>query len=185
LGFNVLDEVARRYGLKFSTVNGLYAWSRWNRAATTCILLKPLTFMNLSGLALTAWSERNSIRLDGTAAGVGIAPVVVCDDLSLPLGAVRIRARGSAGGQKGLASIIQALGGQEFPRLRLGIAPRLGAVASPDWANYVLTTFSQAELPLVRDLVDHAAEALIGLLTTGVAEAAARYNRREPQPGDD
>jgi PTH1 family peptidyl-tRNA hydrolase len=180
LGFQVLDEVARRHDLTFATVSGVYAWSRWNRPANTCLLLKPLTYMNRSGLALAAWSERNALGLDGRGTGAGITPVVVCDDLSLPLGAVRIRARGSDGGQKGLASIIQVLGGQEFPRLRLGIAPREGSLPAPAWSSYVLEPFAQGELPLVRNLIGHAAEALEAVLNLGAVEAASRFNRREP-----
>jgi len=179
LGFQVLDTVARRYGLQYSLVSGLYEWARWRRPAATCVLLKPLTYMNLSGRALVAWARRNAVALPGPAAGGGLTPVVVCDDLALPLGALRIRPSGSDGGQKGLASVIQALGSQEFARIRLGIAPRRGPVAAPEWSDYVLQPFTQDEIPLARELVDRAAAALICLLDVGPEAAAARFNRRE------
>lgn len=182
LGFQVLDTVARCHGLQFSLVSGLYEWARWQRPAATCVLLKPLTYMNRSGRALVAWARRNAITLPGPAAGGGLVPVVVCDDLALPLGALRIRPGGSDGGQKGLASIIQALGTQEFARIRLGIAPRSGPVVAPEWSDYVLQPFARDEIPLARELVDHAAAALICLLAEGPEVAAARFNRRE-SPG--
>ncbi|MFO7654766.1 MAG: aminoacyl-tRNA hydrolase [Candidatus Krumholzibacteriia bacterium] len=113
----------------------------------------------------------------------GVRPVVVCDDLSLPLGAVRIRARGSAGGQKGLASLIRTLGGEEFPRVRLGVGDPQREIAPADWADYVLSDFEPAQEEAVSEMVIHAADAVTMLLERGVNTAASRCNRRQP-PGD-
>lgn len=105
-------------------------------------------------------------------------PLVVCDDLALPLGALRLRARGSSGGQKGLASVIGELGHDDFPRLRLGIAPPDLTVPAADWPDFVLTPFAADEHPLVADLVARAADAVACCREQGVEAAASRFNRR-------
>lgn len=109
-----------------------------------------------------------------------VRPLVICDDLALPLGAVRLRARGSSGGQNGLASLIAHLGGEEFPRLRLGIAP-LGAAVPPErWPDFVLADFDAAEEDAVAETVAHAADAVACWLDSGVEAAGFRFNRRGP-----
>lgn len=105
-------------------------------------------------------------------------PLVICDDLALPLGALRLRARGSSGGQKGLASVIECLGHDDFPRLRLGIAPADRSVPPAEWPDYVLTAFASAELETVADLVARAADAVLFCREQGVDAAASRFNRR-------
>ena len=105
-------------------------------------------------------------------------PLVIADDLALPLGALRLRARGSSGGQKGLASVIAELGHDDFPRLRLGIAPPGEAVPPADWPDFVLTPFGADERPAVADLVSRAADAVACCREQGVEAAASRFNRR-------
>lgn len=105
-------------------------------------------------------------------------PLVVCDDLALPLGALRLRARGSSGGQKGLASVIDELGHDDFPRLRLGIAPPELAVPAAEWPDFVLTPFAAGERQMVADLVARAADAVACCRELGVDAAASRFNRR-------
>jgi hypothetical protein len=105
-------------------------------------------------------------------------PLVVCDDLSLPLGAVRLRARGSAGGQKGLTSVIEVLGHDDFPRLRLGIAPAGEPVPPAGWADFVLTPFTTGEAAAVADMVGWAADAVQCWAELGAEAAASRFNRR-------
>jgi PTH1 family peptidyl-tRNA hydrolase len=105
-------------------------------------------------------------------------PLVIADDLALPLGALRLRARGSSGGQKGLASVSAELGHDDFPRLRLGIAPSGRTVAPADWPEFVLAPFAADELPAVEDLVARAADAVVSCREHGVEVAASRFNRR-------
>ncbi len=108
----------------------------------------------------------------------GLRPLVICDDLALPLGAVRLRAGGSSGGQKGLASVIATLGHDDFPRLRLGIAPQGEPVPPAQWPDFVLTPFTEAEHEVVGPMVAWAADAVTCLVDEGVGAAASRFNRR-------
>jgi len=110
--------------------------------------------------------------------------VVVCDDLQLPLGSIRIRAGGSDGGQNGLASVIGAAGGEQVPRVRLGVGPLGGEIASDRWADYVLDPFAPQEQAAAADLVDAGAEAVRTLLALGPEAAGSRHNRRVRPPRD-
>jgi PTH1 family peptidyl-tRNA hydrolase len=114
-----------------------------------------------------------------------LRPLVVCDDLALPLGAVRLRARGGSGGQNGLASLIERLGGEAFPRLRLGIAPEQATVPPEQWADYVLADFAPDELEAAAAAVAHAVAALEWWLEHGIEAAASRFNRRAGHAGTD
>ncbi len=197
IGWLVIDELARRRGLAFGPAAG--SWQAAGTAEAGLVLLRPLTYMNLSGEGVLAWSVRAGVPVTGAPApaprepgdgtgepaapadGPGIVrPLVICDDLALPLGAVRMRARGSSGGQNGLASIIEHLGGGEFPRLRLGIAPGGEPVPSAEWPDFVLAPFEAAERDLVADTVAHAADCVECWLTEGVEGAGSRFNRRGP-----
>jgi PTH1 family peptidyl-tRNA hydrolase len=104
--------------------------------------------------------------------------LLICDDLSLPLGAVRLRARGSSGGHNGLASVIELLGHEDFPRLRLGIAPVGEPVPPAQWPDFVLTPFTADETAAVTNMVTWAADAVQFWHEHGVEAAASRFNRR-------
>jgi PTH1 family peptidyl-tRNA hydrolase len=161
----------------------------------------PLTYMNLSGEAVTRWSRRMGVAVTGlpevtvTAEGEpareqacpagAVRPLVVCDDLNLPLGSVRLRAAGSSGGQNGLASVIENLGGEFFPRLRLGVAPVGREVAPADWPDYVLADFTPDEVPVADEMVAHAADALEFWLENGLEGTISRFNRRIRPPVPD
>lgn len=129
-------------------------------------LLKPQTFMNLSGRAVADTVEAKSI-------GRGEV-MVVFDDVWLPLGTLRLRERGSDGGHNGLASVIDALGGQDVPRLRIGIRPER---VVDDLADFVLASFDENELPVVDAAIDRAVEATRAVLTDGMERAMSRFNR--------
>lgn len=127
------------------------------------LLAKPLTFMNLSGEAVGALARR--YRLDPADI------IVVCDDVNLPLGRLRIRARGSAGGHKGLHSIIRSLGTGDYPRVRVGIG-------SPerDMVDFVLSRFRRDERKVVLEAVGRAADAVEAVLAEGIESAMNRFN---------
>src|SRR5437588_7261551 len=145
IGFMVVDQFAAKYG---ST------WERsgkWDALSTKCgpvVLIKPLSFMNRSGYPLFAVAQFYKIMPQEI--------LVVLDDFALPLGRLRLRARGGPGGHNGLESIIMQFGTEEISRLRIGIgeAPREGAV------DYVLSTFSDEEKSLIRSAIDHAVYAV-------------------------
>jgi PTH1 family peptidyl-tRNA hydrolase len=117
----------------------------------TLLLLWPLTYMNLSGRCAKAVASFYKVNVHQDL-------IVVCDDLSLPLGKLRLRSKGSAGGQKGLNHILQSFGTQEIPRLRIGIDS-----PPPKWdaADYVLGRFRADEIPVIKDSVARAAETLL------------------------
>jgi peptidyl-tRNA hydrolase, PTH1 family len=184
VGFLVVEALARRLGWEFRAGAG-----PWREAAAPdgrgpFTLLQPLTYMNLSGEAVLGWAAacgfdpRPVVAEPALPAPAPWSPLVVCDDLALPLGALRLRARGSSGGQKGLASVIGALGHEDVPRLRLGIAPAGDPVPAADWPDFVLTPFAMDEGPAVADLVARAADAVLCWAERGVDEAASRHNRR-------
>lgn len=204
VGFLVVEELARRLGWTFRQGAGPWREAAAPDGDGPFVLLEPLTYMNLSGQAVVAWARARGWPVtpapaaDGPPAGdaqpaagaepaadpdpppwrPAWRPLVVGDDLALPLGALRLRARGSSGGQKGLASVIAELGHDDFPRLRLGIAPPGDAVPAAEWPAFVLTPFADAERPLVADLVALAADAVVCCREQGVEAAASRFNRR-------
>ena len=183
VGFGVVDALASRWGAAFRTEPHCLVAAAAGPAGPVT-LLKPLTFMNRSGDAVVAWADRRGVAVSGLTPAMAsaeaeppISPVVVCDDLALPLGSLRIRQRGSAGGQKGLASVIAAVGGECLPRVRLGIAGGDQILAPEQWSAYVLAPFTPDEQSVAAELIVRAAEAVILLLAEGPVVAAATYNR--------
>lgn len=132
------------------------------------LLVQPQTYMNLSGSAVAAL-----LRSEGlTPADL----IVVSDEVALPWGMIRVRERGSAGGHRGLESVVTALGTTEFIRVRLGVQPPDGR--SGDLSDYVLTPLPEEWLPEARRMVEDAAEAVRVILREGPGRAMARFNRR-------
>jgi PTH1 family peptidyl-tRNA hydrolase len=137
-------------------------------AGQSVILAKPETFMNLSGLSVRELVEEYQ-------ADVKSDLIVIYDELDLPLGTIRIRQRGGSAGHNGMESILGALGIDEFLRIRLGIAPdrKIG-----DTVKFVLTPFRKAQLKVVDEVLDSAAEAVDVILKDGPAAAMNRFNRK-------
>ena len=171
-GFLVLDYLAREEGLTFTSSKFNASVARGMVAGVDGLLAKPLTYMNLSGLAvaaLTHWYKLNP-RHD---------LLVISDDLDLPLGRLRVRMRGSHGGQRGLLSIIDELGTEEFSRLRLGIGRPEG---NEDAKRHVLSTFDSVEEPILDEVILAAADAVCTWLSEGAIEAMNRYNGFDARP---
>jgi peptidyl-tRNA hydrolase, PTH1 family len=165
-GFMVIDELARRAGKEVKAPECQALTARATIGGEQIMLVKPQTFMNLSGVAVAALIKKYEIPERSSI-------LVISDELALPFGKIRIRARGSAGGQKGLKSIIEKLGGQDFPRLRLGIAPDHPV---NDASDFVLSEFPKKDRDELARIVALAADAVEALLTTGVANAMSKYN---------
>src|SRR5262245_60680955 len=165
-GFMVVEDLARRAGKEIKAPECQALTARATIGGVEALLVKPQTFMNLSGVAVAALKKKYEIEENSSI-------LVVSDDLALPFGKIRIRARGSAGGQKGLKSIIEKLGGQDFPRLRLGVAPDHPV---NDAADFVLSEFPKKDRDALAQMVARAAEAVEAVLTTGVANAMSKYN---------
>ena len=169
-GYRALDVLAGKLGCKVdkSKFQGLYGQANYN--GTKLLLLKPLTYMNLSGrsvLQLSAWFHVPPQRI-----------IVLFDDISLEPGRLRIRADGSAGGHNGIKSIISEVGSQDFPRVKIGV----GGKAHPEQnlADHVLSTFSALEEKALGSALERAADAALCIIDHGVPEAANRYNGSKP-----
>jgi PTH1 family peptidyl-tRNA hydrolase len=171
IGFAVADEVARRRQAVFESGRGETLAARCGRGPETVLVVKPLTMMNLSGEAVAGVS--GFYKVDPSAV------LVAADDVNLPLGRLRLRARGSAGGHNGFKSIIACLGTEEFPRLRVGVGrgdPRR------DLADHVLARFDDDEGEEVTQAIARAADAVETFLAEGIEAAMNRYNRAEEPP---
>jgi PTH1 family peptidyl-tRNA hydrolase len=171
LGFLVVDRIAERAGIRVERPEARSYVGRGRVAGEEVFLAKPQTYMNLSGVAVRDLLE----RCEATPADL----IVIYDDVALPWGMIRIRARGSAGGHNGLKSIIGALGTMEFPRVRLGVQPDHPV---GDLAAYVLHPMRGQQLELAAEMVEAGADAIELILKEGVPRAMSRYNRRVPPP---
>ena len=166
IGFAVADEVARRRQAVFESGRGETLTARIGRGPASLLVVKPLTMMNLSGEAVAAVA--GFYKVDPPAV------LVAADDVNLPLGRLRLRARGTAGGHNGLKSIIGCLGTEEFPRVRVGVGrgdPRR------DLADHVLAMFDDDERDEVDRAIARAADAVETFLAEGIEAAMNRYNR--------
>jgi PTH1 family peptidyl-tRNA hydrolase len=164
IGFEVVDRLAAggsgaRFGRKF---DGLLADTEIDFRRV--LLLKPETFMNLSGRSVRQALQFYKLELADL--------LVICDDLNLPLGKLRIRGGGSDGGQKGLRDISAQLGSEDYARLRIGIGER-GPI---DATDFVLSRFRSAERPIIDDALIAATQAVAVWATSGLAAAMNRFN---------
>ena len=167
LGFLTLDLVAERAGIRVERPEAKSHIGRGRIGEHEVVLAKPLTFMNLSGIAVRDLAARYEVAPERV--------LVVVDDVALPWGSLRIRERGSAGGHNGLKSVIGALGTDEFVRLRLGIQPDHPV---GDLGAYVLHPMRKAELEAAAELVEKAADAVECVVRDGVRRAMNQFNRR-------
>jgi PTH1 family peptidyl-tRNA hydrolase len=176
VGFDVVDEVARRRGVGFDAApaDALMARVRDDaQAGSQAILVKPLTFMNLSGEAVGALQRYFRIAVEDV--------LVVVDDVALPMGRLRIRAKGSAGGHNGLKSIIAGLGTDGFARLRVGVGR---GDARRDLADHVLSRVAGGEREALSEATQVAADAAELFMTAPIGELMNRFNAA-PKDGPD
>ena len=172
-GFVAADKIAQRLGVDFTRTLEEARVARAHHAGTSVMLVKPQTFMNLSGRSAAAIARR-----------YGCSPedmLVLVDDRHLPLGNLRFRSGGGAGGHKGLLSITAEFGTTEFHRLRLGIGSE--AVPRGNMSAFVLGKFLPEEQPVVNLMTDRAAEASLCWLEQGIGQAMNRFNARDSQEG--
>jgi peptidyl-tRNA hydrolase, PTH1 family len=167
-GFLLIDRLmARAGGRRFRDEVGAKV-AEVTLAGGRVLLVKPQTYMNLSGEAVKPLLARYG---DGEPMNL----IVVSDDVALPFGMIRVRGRGSAGGQKGLKSIIERLGTDQFARVRLGVKPDHPV---GDLASFVLAPLPKRDRPLLDETLDRAADAIEVILAEGVERAQARFNER-------
>lgn len=171
-GFRVLDALCKKHNVrcdrhKFKALTGEAVLG-----GHRVLLVKPQTYMNLSGEAVSAAADFYKIPPEHV--------LVIFDDISLPVGTLRIRPKGSAGGQNGVKDIIAELGSDQFPRIKVGI----GAKPHPDYdlADWVLSNVTEEEMPAMNDAVDRAVLAVSELIENGVPAATQKYNGKAAQP---
>lgn len=164
IGFKVLDNMAKQEGASFETAK-LGAVAQVKLKGRTVFLLKPNTYMNLSGKAVKYWLDKENIPLENL--------LVVTDDLNLAFGTIRIKAKGSDGGHNGLKSIQQVLNTADYPRFRFGISDDFKKGRQVD---YVLGEWDEMEKAKLPERLDMAAEATKSFVLAGLADTMSAFN---------
>jgi len=164
LGFMVIDQLCHQLKVKFF-YKKLYHYTKTSFEDKTIVLLKPKTYMNLSGNAVLYAINQYGIDFKKL--------LVICDDVHLPLGKLRIRGKGSDGGHKGIASIIRELKTSDFPRLRIGIG---AGFVRDERSEYVLSPFSNSELQATHKSIQLAGQAVLSFITKGLSHTMNEYN---------
>jgi len=171
IGFDVVDALANALRVNFEAGRGEYLITQGSHRGQSIGLVKPLTYMNESGVAVLEVRERFDVPLEQL--------LVVCDDFQLPLGRLRLRASGSDGGHNGLYSIIYHLQSEEFPRLRCGIASAFTPTDRTQMAGYVLSLFTEEEQSLAQTMIGRAKDACLAVAVEGLSSAMNEVNRKE------
>jgi len=166
IGFKVLDALSKASNIFFED-NRHAAKAELKVKGRTFILIKPNTYMNLSGKAVGYWMQAEKIPIDNL--------LVVVDDLALAMGQIRLRGKGSDGGHNGLKDITRVLGTNDYARLRLGIGNDFGRGKQVD---YVLGEWTEGELASLALVLEKAADAVVGFGTIGLERAMNQYNTK-------
>ena len=166
VGFRVSELLAGRWKVKIDRLKFRALTRMVTAEGQKILLVQPQTYMNASGAAVSALATYYKVKPERV--------LVIFDDISLPVGRIRLRRDGSAGGHNGIKSIIQSLGTDQFPRVKVGV----GAKPHPDYdlADWVLSRFSAQEEKALEPALTNAAEAAVLVLTQGVEKAASAYN---------
>lgn len=166
IGFEVIDYMAGQYNIKINKLKFKSLYNETKIGEERVFLIKPQTFMNLSGEAVGEFSSFYKIAPEHI--------IIINDDVSLPAGKIRIRRKGSAGGHNGLKSIIYRLNTDEFVRIKMGVgAPQH---AEHGLADYVLGRFLKEEIPVLEDAIIRAKKAVEEIIENGVDSAMNKYN---------
>jgi PTH1 family peptidyl-tRNA hydrolase len=172
VGFMVVDELARRHGMRLAGRQANAHYARGEIAGQKVILAQPQTFMNNSGQAVRALASYYKVPPERV--------LIIYDEVALPTGTIRIREKGSSAGHNGVKSVIQHMGTENIPRIRVGVDrpsdPRHNQI---DW---VLGRFTKEEQPLIEDAISRSADAVEYILRTGYERAMNVYNTAEAQP---
>ncbi|MCQ2547425.1 MAG: aminoacyl-tRNA hydrolase [Clostridia bacterium] len=164
MGFRTIDSLADKYGIKVDKLKAKALIGDGRIGTEKVLLVKPQTFMNLSGFAVAELMNFYKIPVENL--------IVIYDDIDLETGRLRLRAKGSAGTHNGMRDIVQKLGDNGFPRIRIGI----GSDVKGDLADYVTGKLSKAEEERVKDVINMATEAAASIVEDGIDRAMNRYN---------
>jgi peptidyl-tRNA hydrolase, PTH1 family len=165
LGFMVADELARKFNTLVRRVECRALTGQFSFENQTVEIVKPQTYMNLSGESIACFLKKENRSVKKL--------VVVTDDLALPVGKIRLRGKGSAGGHNGLKSLIECLRTEDFIRLRIGIKPEHQI---SETKRFVLEKFSKSDLETVEKVLEQSVEAVLAVISDGVERAMAKYN---------
>jgi len=173
VGFRCLNYFARLHSIRFDRRQCQARIGISEMTGSGLLLAKPQTFVNLSGIAVSCLVRKHDIPLSGL--------LVICDDLDLPLGKVRLRPNGGSGGHKGMKSIISALGSEDFPRIRVGIGRPMQSEGLPNVnedvvIRYVLGDFTPEEERAIKSVIVTVAEAIDCFVSQGVEVAMSKFN---------
>ena len=164
IGFKILDEIAARENVTFENLK-LGAVSKFRFKGRTFILLKPATFMNLSGKAVKNWVEKEKIPFENL--------LIICDDLNIPFGTIRLKGKGSAGGHNGLKDINECLQTQNYPRLRFGVSDEF---KKGNQVDYVLGKWNDDEMKKLPERLEKSYELTKSFGTAGIANSMSEFN---------
>lgn len=166
VGFNAVDLLARKYGISVTKLKHKALYGDGNIDGTKVMLVKPQTYMNLSGESVRDIAEWYKVPLSSI--------VLIYDDVDLPLGKIRVRPKGSSGTHNGMRSILYHLQSEDFPRVRIGIGrPPEGW----ELADFVLGRFSEDERKIISESITRAAEAAVDIIKSGAEAVMSRYNK--------
>lgn len=165
IGFKVVDELAKNASVEFSSGSKAMV-AKIKHRGRTLVLIKPTTFMNLSGRAVRLWMQNEKIPKERM--------LVVLDDLNLEFGKIRIRAKGSAGGHNGLKDIDQSTGGNNYARMRLGIGKEF---RKGEQVDYVLGEWTSEENESLPELIESAAKAALSFAAIGLGRTMNQFNK--------
>jgi PTH1 family peptidyl-tRNA hydrolase len=167
VGFDTLDLLAKRHGAHILRRDSRALIGEVTLGGERVLLIKPQTYMNESGTSVGQIVRKRELKPEDV--------IVVCDDIDLPLGKLRIRRQGSSGGHKGMQSIINHLHSNEFPRIRIGVG------RSGEAINHVLSRFGKKEKEIIEIALQRAADAVEMIFTAGMDPAMNEFNRELPQ----
>jgi PTH1 family peptidyl-tRNA hydrolase len=167
VGFMTVDELAQRHSIAVNRLKWKALWGEGRIGEEKVLLLKPQTFMNLSGDAVVEFVRFYQLPLERL--------IVLVDDVDIAFGTIRIKAKGSAGSHNGMKSLIQRLGSENFPRIKLAIGNKPSYM---DLADYVLGRFTESEEKTVQREIEEAANAAETILRNGIQEAMNAFNNK-------
>lgn len=166
IGFKILDSLAKESGISFSD-DRYSSITHLKHKGRTFILVKPTTYMNLSGKAVSYWLQKEKLSLDRL--------LVLTDDLALPFGSIRIKGKGSDGGHNGLKNIAQTINTTNYPRLRFGVG---NDFTKGRQINYVLGEWSSEEAEQLNERVDHAKKMILAFGSIGIGRTMSEFNNK-------
>lgn len=165
-GFICIDKLAEKYGVKINKLSFNALTANCRIGDSDCLLMKPQTFMNNSGEAVSAAAEKYNIPSERI--------IVISDDISFNVGTLRIRRNGSSGGQNGLNNIILMLDTQNFPRIKVGVGKRPESIPTVDW---VLSEFVVDEIAKIKEVAENVGMAVEEIISADVDSAMGKYNK--------